>query len=102
MLVPIAGGSPVKIAGLRPDDSVIGWSSDDELYVTPFTRKPRGALPVEKLNPHSGQRRAWRDLGQPTISGVNTDRPIITNDGTSYLYGYTLNLYDLYTVNGVR
>jgi eukaryotic-like serine/threonine-protein kinase len=102
VLVPVAGGSPVKIAGLRPDDSVIGWSSDGELYVTPFTREPRGAIPVEKLNPHSGQRRAWRDLGQPTISGINTDRPIIAQDGASYLYGYTLSLYDLYTVTGVR
>ncbi len=102
VLVPIAGGSPVKVAGIRPDDSVLGWSSDGELYVAPFTHEARGVLPVEKLNPHSGARRAWRDLGQPVVSGVKADRPILTYDGANYLYGYSLSLYDLYTVNGVR
>ncbi|HET6217224.1 MAG TPA: protein kinase [Acidobacteriaceae bacterium] len=102
VLVPVGGGSPVKIAGLKPDDNVIGWSSDGELYVAPFAHEARGSLPVEKLNPHTGARKAWRDLGLLTISGINTDRPIITHDGASYLYGYSLSLYDLYTVNGVR
>jgi eukaryotic-like serine/threonine-protein kinase len=102
VLVPIAGGAAVKIAGIKADDSVLGWSSDGELYVAPFTREARGVLPVEKLDPHTGTRRAWRDLGQPVVSGIKPDRPILTYDGTSYLYGYSLSLYDLYTVNGVR
>jgi eukaryotic-like serine/threonine-protein kinase len=102
VLVPIAGGPPVKVAGIKPDDSVIGWSSDGEVYVAPFTHMTRGVLPVEKLNPHTGVRKTWRDLGQPIISGVKSDRPMITEDGASYLYGYSLSLYDLYTVTGVR
>jgi WD40 repeat protein len=102
VLVPTAGGPPVKVAGITPEDSVIGWSSDGELYVTPFAHVARGGLPVEKLNPHTGARRAWRDLGQPIISGIKADRPILTYDGASYAYGYSLSLYDLYTVDGVR
>jgi eukaryotic-like serine/threonine-protein kinase len=102
VLVPIAGGPPVKVAGITPDDSVLGWSNDGELYVAPFTRVARGVLPVEKLNPHTGARRAWRDLTQPVVSGIKPDRPILTDDGASYLYGYSLSLYDLYTVSGVR
>jgi hypothetical protein len=102
VLVPIAGGPPVKVAGITPDDSVLGWSSDGELYVAPFTSVARGPLPVEKLNPHTGTRHAWRDLSQPVISGIKPDRPILTPDGASYIYGYTLSLYDLYTVSGVR
>jgi hypothetical protein len=102
VLVPIAGGPPVKVAGITPEDNVIGWSSDGELYVAPFAHVARGGLPVEKLNPHTGARRAWRDLGQPTISGIKADRPILTYDGASYVYGYSLSLYDLYTVDGVR
>ena len=102
VLVPVEGGSPARIAGLKPDDSVIGWSSDGELYVGPFTHVARGTLSIEKLNPHTGARKPWRDLDQPTISGVISDRPIITHDGASYLYGYSLTLYDLYTVTGVR
>jgi serine/threonine protein kinase len=102
VLVPIAGGPTVKVAGIKPDDSVIGWSSDGELYVAPFTHVTRGVLPVEKLNPHTGARTAWRELAQPIVSGVKSDRPMLTYDGANYLYGYSLSLYDLYTVNGVR
>ena len=57
VLVPIAGGPPVKVAGITADDNVLGWSSDGELYVAPFAHVARGALPVEKLNPHTGARR---------------------------------------------
>ena len=102
VLVPIAGGPPVKVAGIKPDDSVIGWTNDGEVYVAPFNHVARGVLPVEKLNPHTGARKAWRDLVQPIISGVKTDRPILAYDGANYLYGYSLSLYDLYTVTGVR
>ena len=102
VLVPIAGGSPVKVAGITADDNVLGWSSDSELYVAPFAHVARGALPVEKLNPHTGVRRAWRELAQPIVSGVKSDRPILTYDGAHYFYGYGLSLYDLYTVSGVH
>jgi serine/threonine protein kinase/dipeptidyl aminopeptidase/acylaminoacyl peptidase len=102
VLVPIAGGPAVKVAGIKPDDNVMGWSSDGALYVTPFTHVSRGLLPVEKLNPHTGARTAWRDLAQPIVSGVQPDRPILTYDGANYIYGYSLSLYDLYTVSGVR
>jgi hypothetical protein len=102
VLVPIAGGAPVKVAGVTPDDNVIGWSSDGELYVAPFVHVARGLLPVEKLNPHTGARTPWRELAQPIVSGVKADRPILTYDGSSYLNGYSLSLYDLYTVNGVH
>jgi len=102
VLVPIAGGPAVKVAGIKPDDNVIGWSSDGALYVTLFTHVSRGVLPVEKLNPHTGARTAWRDLAQPIVSGVRADRPILTYDGANYIYGYSLSLYDLYTVSGVR
>jgi Tol biopolymer transport system component len=101
-LVPIAGGSPQRIAGLKPDDSVICWSSDGQLYVEAVAHETRISLHVEKLNPHTGVRTAWRELGKPTIAGVSPDRPIISPSGASYLYNYRLSLYDLYTVNGVR
>jgi hypothetical protein len=81
---------------------VIGWSSDGHLYVEAAAHETRMALHVEKLNPHTGVRTAWRELGKPTIAGVSPDRPIISPDGASYLYNYRLSLHDLYTVNGVR
>jgi hypothetical protein len=102
VLVPIAGGSPVKIAGLQATDSVLNWSSDGQLYVQTDPDDRRDTLHVQKLNPHSGVRTAWRELGKPTVGGVYPQRPSVTPDGASYFYGYVLRLYDLYTVNGVR
>jgi dipeptidyl aminopeptidase/acylaminoacyl peptidase len=102
VLVPIAGGSPQNIAGLQPDDNVLGWSSDGRLYVEPSASETHVALTVEKLNPQTGARAAWRVLGRPTIGGVSPDRPMITPDGASYLYGYSMRVFDLYTVSGVH
>jgi hypothetical protein len=41
-------------------------------------------------------------LGQKMTPTQEVQRPLITPDGESYLYGYVLRIYDLYTVNGVR
>ena len=57
---------------------------------------------VQRLNPQTGARTPWRELGKPTVGGVYPQRPFITPDGASYFYGYTMELYDLYTVSGVR
>jgi hypothetical protein len=102
VLVPIAGGAPQKIAGLQPDDALLGWSADGQLYVEATAKDTNVDRHVEKLNPHTGVRSAWRDLAKPTIGGVFPQQPVITPDGSSYFYPYRLNLSDLYTVNGVR
>jgi hypothetical protein len=102
VLIPIAGGSPVKIAGLQANDNVLNWSSDGQLYVQTDLDETRNSLHVQKLNPHTGARTPWRELGKPTVGGVYPQRLIITPDGASYLHGYVLRLYDLYTVDGVR
>jgi eukaryotic-like serine/threonine-protein kinase len=102
VLVPIAGGSPVKVPGVQPNDSVLGWSSDGQLYVQTDAYDLRGNMHVQKLNPHTGARTAWRELSKPTVGGVYPQRPFLTPDGASYFYGYTMELYDLYTVSGVR
>jgi dipeptidyl aminopeptidase/acylaminoacyl peptidase len=102
VMVPIAGGSPQKIAGLQPDDTLLGWSADGQLYVEAIAKDTSVELNVEKLNPHTGVRSAWRGLAKPTIGGVFPQPPIITPDGASYFYIYRLSVSDLYTVNGVR
>jgi hypothetical protein len=102
VLVPIAGGSPVKVLGLQPNDSVLGWTREGELYVQTDAGDRRSDMHVQTLNPHTGARAAWRELAKPTVGGVYPQRPFLTPDGASYFYGYTMELYDLYTVRGVR
>jgi eukaryotic-like serine/threonine-protein kinase len=97
----IEGGNTEAIVGLKPNDFVLGWTSDNQLYVESVVND-NTPLHIDKLNPHTGARTAWRDLPMPPIGGVVPDPPIITPDGATYGYDYRLRLSDLYTVTGVR
>jgi serine/threonine protein kinase/Tol biopolymer transport system component len=100
-LLSIGEGKVVDIAGLRPTDFPLGWTSDGQLFVATRDGR-RTALHVEKLNPHTGVRASWRDLATAPIGGILPDPPIITPDGNTYGFDYRVRLSDLYTVSGVR
>ncbi len=102
LLVPMSGGSPLPIAGLKPDDIPIGWTSDNRLYVIAASASDASAFHVEKVDPHSGHRAAFRDIPISPIGGLETENLNLTPDGKSYAYHYHLTLSDLYTINGVR
>jgi len=102
VLVPIAGGVPQKASGIQPDESVLGWTTDGQLYVEPNADEKGMMFHLVKVNPLTGVRTAWRDLPKPAIGGIFPDAPLISPDGTSYLYDYSLRLQDIYTVSGVR
>ena len=102
LIVPMSGGPPQNIAGLTPNDQVLGWTSDGQIFVALPPGAFRAKFHVDKLNPHTGVRRAWRELPIPIIGGLYPDPPIITPDGETYGFDYRLRLWDLYTVNGVR
>lgn len=97
----IENGNSEAVRGLKPDEVVLGWTSDSQLYVASLVGA-NTALHIDKLNPHTGARMQWRDLAMPPIGGVFPDPPIITPDGSTYGYDYRLRLSDLYTVTGVR
>ena len=101
LLVPMDGGKPVPIPGLKPDDRPVGWTSDNRLYVLQFPRPGASTVAVEKLDPRTGARTAWRDIPVPPFAGdyINWTSLRITPDGSSYLYGYGLHLSDLYTIS---
>jgi serine/threonine protein kinase/WD40 repeat protein len=101
-LVSMENGSEETIKGLREDEAIIGWTSNNEVYVRSTPDPARMIMHVDKLNPHTGARTAWRDLSMPPIEGVRPEPPIITPDGKSFAFDYRMNLADLYTVSGVR
>ena len=96
------GGKTEKIAGLKPNEQILGWTTDDQLYVMSRVNGSGSAAQVDKLNPHTGARTRWQEISMPAIGGVTPDLPIIVPDGSSYGIEYRLRLWDLYTVNGVR
>jgi hypothetical protein len=59
-------------------------------------------LRIDKLNPWTGKRVPWKELRAPGMVGVRLAPPMITPDGRSYVYGYTLLFSDLFVLTGVR
>jgi eukaryotic-like serine/threonine-protein kinase len=103
VVIPAGGGPPVPIAGLKPNEVPLNWSSDNRLYVG--YAPPPGAMSVAvvKLDPHTGARTAWRNIPIMPVRDTNiTHPPIITPDGSAYAYGYTQRIFNLYTITGPR
>lgn len=101
-LISIDRGEARKIQGLKPNEVVIGWTGEGQLYVVSAPDTASHTIRVDKLNPNTGQRVLWRELGMPPFGGVFPDPPLITPDGASFAFDYCLRLSDLYTVTGVR
>lgn len=102
LLAPLNGGATVPIAGLKPDDDVEGWTSDGRVFVLSTPKPGDEAIRVEKLDPRTGSRTAWREVPLPPIGGLNVEDVMISPDGASYAYHYHLSLADLYTITGPR
>ncbi|MGC2547189.1 MAG: hypothetical protein WA426_15205, partial [Silvibacterium sp.] len=102
LLVPIDGGPPIPVKGLRPGDNPVGWAADNRLYVAPPQKPGIMTVHVDKLDPRTGARSAWSEISTPPIAGLQTENLMLTPDGKSYAYHYHLNLFDLYTISGVR
>jgi Tol biopolymer transport system component len=101
LLVPVDGGTADPIVGLKPNNRVLGWTSDGQLFVGSRIGESTTAFHIEKMNPHTGVRSPWHDITAPAMAGIRIDNFMITPDGMAYGYDYRLGLSDLYTVNGV-
>jgi len=100
-VMSVPDGEPKPIAGLQPQEIIMGWTSSNELFVGTANQK-RASFHIEKLNPFTGARSVWGDLYGAPFSGVLPDVPIFTPDGASYAFDYRLRLSDLYIISGVR
>ena len=99
VLVPVDGGAMQPVRGLQPGDTRRGWTSDGDIYVANTSTT---TVRIDKLNPWTGNRVPWKELRAPGMVGVRLAMPIITPDGRSYVYGYTLAFSDLFVMTGVR
>jgi Tol biopolymer transport system component len=100
-MLSIADKKTVDIKGFAADETALGWTSDNQVYVG---RKPEpgAGVSVEKLNPQTGVRVPWRTISAAPFGGVVIDTFVVTPDGANYGFGYRVRLSDLYTVSGVR
>ena len=101
-LLAMDTGKSQALPFVKPNQRILGWTSDGELYVVTLPTGARSTVHVDKVNPHTGAATPWRDLALPPIEGIFPEQPVITPDGSTYGFGYRLRLWDLYTVSGVR
>lgn len=100
-LYPIAGGQPLPVRGLLPEDIWAGWASDGKsiyIYQDKVTQ-----FDLFRLELATGKRQLLRTLAPSDaagLSGIETFR--ITPDGKSYAYSYNRALSTLYLVDGVK
>jgi hypothetical protein len=99
-LYPLDGGEPRAILGLLPGES-FAWTSDPKfMYVHQSEQPP---VKIYRLNIVTGQRQLFKELNPMDMTGLcGLGHIILSEDGRSYIYGYTRLLSDLYMVKGLK
>jgi serine/threonine protein kinase/Tol biopolymer transport system component len=102
-LYPLAGGDPRPITSLDPLDGIIRWTTDGRgLYL----RRTLDSQVVEvaRLDLATGKRTPVRQITPlPEAAGMGgIAQLLITPEATSYVYGYGINMSDLYLAKGLR
>jgi len=97
---PVDGGPPQPVKGIRPDDDVVGWRSDNRsVYVRP-ARDDQRSFPVSIVELASGKVTPWKVL-KPAQPVLEVHDLHISPEG-AYAYTYVLANSDLYIARGVR
>jgi len=100
-LYPVGNGEPRPLPHLGREDSVIRWSPDGRsLLVFHANQLP---VRVEKVELESGRRTLVQELAPADRSGVlGIGTVSVSGDGKWYAYGYSRDVSQLFTVEGVR
>jgi eukaryotic-like serine/threonine-protein kinase len=99
----LSGGKADREFQLGPQEIPSGWSPDGRfLYMADLETDP---LVISKLDIASGVRQPWKQISTPPLPGSSAMRMhdvIMTPDGQSYAFTYTLHASDLYLVQGLK
>ncbi len=97
---PLEGGEPTPVPAIGPLDRVVGWSADGRIVLLRLAELPAR---VSRLDAASGRIEPWKQVMPADAAGVSgIGRIYLTPDGSSYVYGYTRVLSDLYVVDGLK
>ena len=97
---PLDGGEAAPVAGLEPDERVVGWAEGNGLFAVSAASLPARLV---RLDPATGARRPAGEIWPPDPAGVVSVGPILVRpDGASLVYGCPQILSDLYVVDGLR
>jgi Tol biopolymer transport system component len=100
-LYSLVGGEPRVVAGLIPNDRVVGWVAGAKaLFVYRM-----GELPAKlsRVDYQTGERELVHEITPADRAGVSASLGIrVTPDGKAYAYGQTQMLHELYLVEGLK
>src|SRR5262249_44730203 len=102
MLVPVDGGEPEPVRGIRAGEAAAGWSSDSQsIYVYPT--EAGFPVKVDLVRLPSGRRETYREITPPELAATGgVTRVRVTPDGKAYAYSYGQYPCVLYLVEGLR
>jgi hypothetical protein len=101
-LVPVDGGEPRPVTGIRPGEASAGWGADSQsLYVYPT--EADFPVKVDRIHLPSGRRESYREITPPEVAATGgVTRVRVTPDGKGYAYSYGQYPCVLYLVEGLR
>jgi Tol biopolymer transport system component len=96
---PLDGGEPARVAGLLPDERVVGWADGGALFAVASADLPARLV---RLDPATGSRKPAAEIWPQDPAGVVSVGPILVRpDGRALVYGCPQILSDLYVVDGL-
>ena len=101
VVIPIAGGAPVTVAGAEPGELPIQWSADSRsLYVYRPDQLPARVYQVDVAG---DRRRLFREIPIADPTGLEGRMTVVmTPDGASYAYSFARWLTEIFLVEGLR
>ena len=101
VLYPLGGGEPRPVPQLTPEDAVAGWGADGRALLV--WRQSQMPVRLERLDLASGRRTLVREISpadRSAVIGINAIA--LSPDEKSYAYGYTRDVSQVFTVDGVK
>jgi len=100
-LYPVGNGEPRPVPHLGREDVVIRWGADGRSLLV--FRENELPVRVEKVELESGRRMLVRELAPADRSGVTGINNVsMSRDGKWHAYSYGRDVFQLFTVEGVR
>jgi Tol biopolymer transport system component len=99
LLYPTAGGAPLAVNGLGPDEMPLGWTGDGRALLVTEGNPPRR---IARVDFASGRREPFKDIRPSDVVLTGPTEILLTPDGRSYLANYNRIQMTLFLAEGLK
>ncbi len=97
-IYPLAGGEPLTVAQLGPDELVVDWTPDGRALIV---GEKGTSMRLSRIDLDDGRREPFGTLDLPDAAGACVWSAYLTSDGAGYAYSYFRWVDDLYLVKSL-